>query len=192
MSSGGNGDLHTPITRRVRADPQRRADGDLPGLGPRHSGRAFVIAAGVALGVIGALLYAAFLHWRATHRELAAFGRDEVAATIAPLSEIEPPGVDAGPWRSAVADTRAMIEAVTASGALDRPRSEALRDELRGRVADATPQTAVAVLRSIWDDLERRAGPVATREFLRPPHPPRRPAILRDGAPGAGPAPASR
>lgn len=188
MASGGNGDLHTPITRRVRLDPRRRVEGDSTPLGPRHSGRAFVIAAGVSLVLIGALIYAAFLDWMTAHREIVAFGRDEVAPTITPLAEMEPPGVDVGEWRSAVDDTRALIAAATASGLLDRPRMETLRDELRERVADATPATAVDALRSIWDDLERRAGPALTRQFLRPPRPPQRPALLRDPEPPAVPA----
>lgn len=183
MSSGPNGDLHTPITRRLHTNPRRRADeGNPSALGPRHSGRRFVIAAVLSLVALLGMLYAAFLDWRGRHEELAAFGRDEVATVVWPLAEVQPPGVEAETWRAAVADTRAMIEAVATSGMLDRARLEALRDELDQCVAEATPATAVAALRAVWDDLERRAGPVITREFLRPPQPPRRPAILRNDA----------
>ncbi len=138
-----------------------------------------MVAAALSLVVVGGLIYASFLDWRARHQELVAYGREQVAPTVAPLVDIKPPGVPAEDWQQAVADTRALIEALTAAGVLDRPRMEALKAELEAKVAAATPETAVATLRALWDDLERRAGPVLNREFLRPPQPPTRPAILQ-------------
>jgi hypothetical protein len=162
------------------ANPRFRFDdpGSPRAQGPRLSGRRFVAAGVVALLVLWGALYVAFRDWRARHRALAEFGRAAVAPAVEPLAGLRPPGVDPADWSRAVADTRAMLVALTASGLLDRPRMEALRDELRGRVARARDETAVETLRSLWDDMEARAGPVLTRKAERPPHPPPRPAIL--------------
>jgi hypothetical protein len=156
-----------------------RLDGVAQALGRGYSGR-WVVAFGIiALAVVWGVLYVAFLQWRARHQALAAFGRIEVAPVVEPLAKLRPPGVEEPEWQQSVADTRAMLDAVTGAGLLDRAGLEALRDELRGRIATATPESAIATLRSIWDDMERRAGPVLTRDPDRPPHPPRRPELLK-------------
>jgi hypothetical protein len=168
-----------PFHKRFRRDGRDRAEA----LGPRHDGRWFVTLGVLTLIVLWAALYVAFRDWRARHRALAEFGREAVAPTVDPLAKLRPPGVDPTEWVSAVADTHAMLVVVTSSGLLDRPRLEALRAELGQRVAGATPETAVATLRAIWDDMEARAGPILTRESQRPPHPPRRPELLGGARP---------
>lgn len=165
------------MPHRLRLDPR---SGDPKALGPAHSGRRFVLIGAAALLLAWAGLYLVFRDWRARHRALAEFGRIEVATAVAPLADISPPDVDPAAWRRAVADTRAMLVAVTGAGLLDRPKMATLRDELHQRVAASRPGTAVATLRAIWDDMERRAGPVLLREYERPPHPPRRPDVLKD------------
>jgi hypothetical protein len=162
--------------KRFRLDD--RSD---PGvLGGRHSGRRWVAAGACALVLAWGGLYLAFRDFRARHRALAEYGRSAVATTVDPLAKLRPPGVDPAEWPRAVADTHAMLVAVTASGLLDRPRMEALRDELKRRVGQATPDTALETLRGIWDDMEARAGPILTRRGERPPHPPERPALISD------------
>lgn len=155
-------------------------------LGRGYSGRWAVALGVVALLVVWIGLYGAFRGWRSRYRALAEFGRTSVAPTVDPLADRVPPGVDAGQWRGVVARTHAMLAFVTAAGLLDRPRMEALRDELSRRVAAATPETAIAVLRAIWDDMERRAGPVLLRDPERPPQPPRRPGLLKRESPSPG------
>lgn len=54
-----------------------------------------------------------------------------------------------------------------------------LRDDLRGRFAKTTPETAIADLSGLWDDMERQAGPVLTRKSQRPPFAPERPELLK-------------
>lgn len=130
------------------------------------------------IGLVAILLYVSFQSWKAHYRALAEFGRSEVAPVVDPLAELQPPGVAREDWRRAVADTHTLLVVLTTSGLLDRAAMEALRDELRGRVAAAAPATAIDTLGGIWDDLVKRAGPTLTVKPSRPPFPPDRPAIL--------------
>ncbi|HEX8201213.1 MAG TPA: hypothetical protein VF590_12055 [Isosphaeraceae bacterium] len=154
-------------------------------LGPRHSGRAFVVAAVLTVLLIWGLLALAFRDWRVRYRARADFGRHAVAAAIDPLASSVPPGVSPPEWRRAVDATHAMLVEVATSGRLDRPQLEALRADLARRVAGARPETARAVLAGIWDAMESK-----TR--LRDPT--RRPELAagpRDAS-AAPPGPASR
>jgi hypothetical protein len=142
----------------------------------RHSGRRFVIAAVLVVLAIWGALYLAFRDWRTRYLERATFGARQVAPAIDPLADVVPLGVEAGPWRLAVAETHRMLVTLTASNLLDEPQMRELRDRLTATVTQATPATALGDLASLWDDLEDRAGPVLStrhpRPRLLPPHPP--------------------
>jgi hypothetical protein len=141
-------------------------------LGPRHSGRVFVIAAVLTIVLIWGLLYLVFRDWRARYRERADFGRREVATAVDPLAELVPPGVASAEWRRAVEATHAMLAEVTTSGRLDLPQMQALRDDLARRVAGARPETARAVLAGLWEEMESKTR---LRDQTR------RPEILSEG-----------
>ncbi len=173
MATARNG---TPA-RRLRLD--RRPEGD--DSGHLLSGKRFVLAAGLVLALTWGGLSLVFRDWRARHRELAAYGREHVAAAVEPLADTPPPGVGAVEWRAAVDSTRRMLADVTASGLLDRPGLDDLRLDLEGRVATARarPATALAVLSGLWDDMGRKTR---LRTDLVP-----RPKLL--GGPGTSPSP---
>jgi hypothetical protein len=152
------------------------------------SGRRFVIAGLLATLVIVGAVYLAFLDWRTRYRALAEFGATEIAPLVDPLAVRVPQGIDPLAWRRAVDDTHAMLVALTGAGVLDRPQIEAMRVEIASRAARATPATARGELIALWDDLERRAGPVLAPDVGPPPrgsrhtarHPrPARPELLR-------------
>ncbi len=147
-------------------------------LGPARSGRAFVIVAVVAIAAIWGTLFLVFRDWRERHRALSAFGATEVAALVDPLASNVPPGVPARAWRSAVSDTHAMLVTVTSAGLLDRDGLESLRDDLRARISRMTPETEVKGLSDLWDDMQKRAGPVLLNRSSRPPFAPPRPKVL--------------
>jgi len=148
-----------------------RLDGRPGGEGPERllSGKRFVLAAGLVLAITWGGLYLAFRDWRARHRELAAYGREHVAVAVDLLAGATPPGVPPGEWREAVDSTRRMLADVTASGLLDRPALDALLADLDGRVvkARAEPDSAVAVLSGLWDDMGRKT-PLRTDLVPRP------------------------
>ena len=154
MTSSRNGDPGRDFARRLRHDPRPEGHGPVR----LFSGRRFVIAAALVMAVTWGGLYLIFRDWRAHHRELAAYGREQVAAAIDPLADLRPPGVEPEEWRTAVALTRKMLEDVTASGLMDRPGLDALRADLEGRVAGsrARPERALGVLAGIWEDMGRK------------------------------------
>ena len=155
-------------------------------LGPSRSGKKFVIAAFLTIAALWLGLVLAFRDWKGRHQELAAYGAREVAPLVDPLAERVPPGVEPKEWRSAVADTHAMLETLTASGLLDQKETmEALRADLAARFAKASPETASGVLSNLWDEMQAKAGPVLTGRPSRPPYCPPRPVIL-GGKAGAG------
>ena len=147
-------------------------------LGSGSSGRRFVIAGVLVIFVLWGVLFWIFQDWRARHRALSLFGATEVATVVNPLTETVPPGVDPKTWKAAVADTRMMLETVTASGMLDRKAMEQLRDDLRARVARTSPETAIGTLSKLWDEMQAKAGPILMGRPSRPPFPPPRPKIL--------------
>jgi hypothetical protein len=155
------------------------------------SGRWFVIAGLLATLAIFGAVYLAFLDWRTRYRALAEFGAKEVAPLVDPLASRVPQGVDPEAWRRAVDDTHGMLVALTGAGVLDRPQIEAIRAEVASRVARATPATARVELTALWDDLERRAGPVLAPDTAPPSHGsrhaarhprPARPVLLRSNS----------
>jgi hypothetical protein len=156
--------------------------------GGSASGRWFVIAGLLALLVIFGAVYLAFLDWRTRYRALAEFGAMEVAPLVDPLASRVPSGVDPEAWRRAVDDTHDMLLALTSAGVLSRSQLETIRAEVASRVARSTPATTRDELIALWDDLERRAGPVLAPDVTPPPrgsrhaarHPrPARPELLQ-------------
>jgi hypothetical protein len=94
-----------------------------------------------------------------------------------------------------VADTHALLVALTGAGLLDRSQMEALRADVAARVARATSESARAELSKLWDDIEARAGPAVAPDDSPPPpgsrqaarHPrPRRPELLGPAAGAKG------
>ena len=155
-----------------RDDPRRwRFDdrGGDPVEAPSWSGRLTVGGLVVGVLVLWLGLDLAFRGWRERYRALAEFGAREVAPAVDPLAQMSPPDVPPDEWRRAVADTHAMLLALTGAGVLDRGLMERLRDDLRERVAGARPETAKADLARLWDDLERQAGPVIAPDLIPPP-----------------------
>ena len=154
-----------------------------------RSGRRVVAAFVATVLLLWFGLDRAFRHWTARHEARARFGVEAVAPAVDPLAALTPPDVPSGAWHAAVADTHAILVALTAGGILDERQMDALRRRLDGQVREAAgrPEAARAALARIWDDLERDAGPAIAPDVVPPPpnsrhaqrHPrPRRPAIL--------------
>lgn len=123
-----------------------------------HSGRLFVLAAGVTLLLVWGILYVCFREWRAGYRARALYGKTQVISTIDPMRVLLPPKVDADAWRSAVDETRAMLLTLVDSNLLDLRAMDALRLELVQHVHRASAQPAVAVteLAEIWNETADR------------------------------------
>jgi hypothetical protein len=160
-------------TRRLRFDSLASiVTGDTAGLNPGsatataeviplgHSGRRFVIVAGITVLLIWGALYLIFREWRAKYRERAAYGLTQVVPAIDPLAEITPPSLDPIAWRDAVLQTHAMLATVTSSNLLDAAEMRQLRAELDQAVTQARthPETALNELAAIWNVQADRAG----------------------------------
>ena len=106
MSNARNGHDQTyrDPARRLRFDDMAAiVAGNSPGpseaaarqCSPRgHSGRRFVLVAGVIVLLIWGTLYLVFREWRAKYRERAQYGATQVVPAIEPLRGVMPPGVD--------------------------------------------------------------------------------------------------
>ena len=123
-----------------------------------HSGRRFVLAAGVAVLLIWGTLYLVFRDWRAKYRERARYGATQVVPAIDPLRSIVPPNVGDAAWRDAIDQTRAMLLTVTGSNLLDVKEMDRLRAELSQHVGRACdhPETALGELAAIWKHVADR------------------------------------
>jgi len=152
--------------RAIRPRPPTPAAPSPPA---RVSGRRVVGAMVAAVLTLWLGLDLAFRGWRARHQARAEFGATRVAPAIDPLAEATPPGVPPLEWRRAVADTHAMLLALTGSGFLDESRMDGLRREIASRVVAARPETARVTLAGLWDDLERDAGPLVAADLAPPP-----------------------
>jgi hypothetical protein len=152
--------------RRLRFDDPasivaRDSAGSHPGSAPLtaevlprgHSGRRFVLVAGIAVLSIWGALYLIFREWRANYRQRAAYGLNQVVPAIDPLAEIAPPSLDPIAWRDAVHQTHAMLVTVISSNLLDVAAMRRLGDELDQAVARARahPETALDELAAIWN-----------------------------------------
>jgi hypothetical protein len=123
-----------------------------------HSGRRFVLAAGVAVLLIWGTLYLVFRDWKARYQDRARYGATQVVPTIDPLRSIAPPDVGEVAWRDAIDQTRAMLLTVTGSNLLDVKDMDRLRAELSQHVGRACdhPETALAELAQIWNQVADR------------------------------------
>jgi hypothetical protein len=123
-----------------------------------HSGRWFVLVAGMVVLLIWGALYLFFRDWKAKYRERALYGTTHVVPTIEPLRALLPPRVDHIAWRDAIDQTRAMLLTVTSSNLLDVKAMDDLRIELARHVRRACgqPSTAVEELAEIWNDVADR------------------------------------
>jgi len=124
-----------------------------------HSGRRFVLVAGLMVLVIWGVLFVIFRDWRARYRARAAYGATHVVPAIDPLEAIVPANVNADEWGDAVRQTRAMLMTVTSSNLLDIKEMERLRAELDQFVARARahPDTGPHELAAIWNEMAERA-----------------------------------
>ncbi len=176
-----------PQARRWRLDDRQKETGNDLRLESRATGRWVVIAIVVGVLALWLGLTLTFRAWKARYQALAEFGETQVAPVIDPLASIVPPDVASTDWRVAVSDTHAMLVALTGAGVLDEGQMQDLRREIAASVAAARPETARRTLASLWDDLERKAGPVIAPDLVPPPahsrqakrHPrPARPKVL--------------
>ncbi len=153
------------------------------------SGRWVVAAFVVVVLVTWGGLDRAFRSWTARYQARATFGATQVAPTVDPLARLAVPAVSPAAWQAAVADTHAMLVALTGAGLLDEVQMGALRQRLVVRVEQATahPDQARVILAQVWDEIERNAGPTIAPDLIPPPagsrhaqrHPrPPRPALL--------------
>lgn len=133
------------------------------------SGRRAVVALVATVLALWLGLDLAFRAWKARYDALAGFGASKVAPAIDPLAEMIPPDISPSDWRAAVADTHAMLLALTGAGVLDQSQMDQLRQDVADRVARARPETALKTLANLWDDLERKAGPVIAPDLTPPP-----------------------
>jgi hypothetical protein len=123
-----------------------------------HSGRRFVLAAGMTVLLIWGTLYLFFRDWRARYRERALYGATQIVPAIDPLRSLLPADVDHVAWRDAVDQTRAMLITVTGSNLLDVNDMGKLRLELGEHVRRACdqPATALVELAEIWNEVADR------------------------------------
>jgi hypothetical protein len=127
--------------------------------GQDHSGRRFVIVAGLVLLTIWGGLYLAFASWRAKYRERAAYGALHVVSAIDPLKAVVPPGTEPQAWRDAVLATQDMLRTVVGSNLLDVDKMDKLRNELDQSVKRVTahPESGRDELATIWNEMADRA-----------------------------------
>jgi hypothetical protein len=165
MTSTPNGHQNGSPSRRFRLDEltsnsvqTAAAQGSLA-LPRAHSGRRFVLGAGLVLLLLWGALYLVFRDWRSRYNERAQFGATQVAPVIDALADTPPPGVTAGDWRNAVRDTHDLLVTVTGSNLLDRQQMLSLRQELEQTVARARahPETARDELAGVWNLVADRA-----------------------------------
>jgi hypothetical protein len=171
MAAVSNGNPGNRPSRRLRFDeypPNRTAPGRTRERDAGHSGRRVVIGGVLSFLVLAGGLSLAFRDWRARYRDRADFGARRVATAIDPLAGLVPPDVPRDDWRRAVADAHAMLVTLTASNLLDLDQMRDLRAELDARVARTRPETALAELAALWDDLNDRAGPTLIDRHPRP------------------------
>ncbi len=141
------------------------AENDAAGLA---SGRRFVTAAVIVVLVLWGSIYLVFRQWRSGYRERADFGARYVATAIDPLATVVPDGAPPEAWQRTVAETHAMLAALTAANIMDRGQMESLGRRVSSVVSRSRPATALDDLASLWDEIESRAGPIVRGRHPRP------------------------
>lgn len=126
------------------------------------SGRKFIIGLVMVVLTCWGGLWLAFQSWRANYEEKAQIGR-EVARKIRPLVDFRPESISPSQWEDTVDHAEAMLIAVTGSNLLNGEQLVELGQQVQELVDQAhdQPERSVSLLKSLWDDLSRRAGPVA-------------------------------
>jgi hypothetical protein len=152
LASVGSGDRAQSITGGAIAIAEVLPRG--------HSGRRFVLVAGITVLSIWGALYLVFRDWRAKYHERTAYGMTQVVPAIDPLAELTPPTLDPIAWRDAVQRTHNMLVTVVSSNLINVAEMQRIRAELDEAVARAQtrPEMAVDELASIWNNLADRAG----------------------------------
>ncbi len=136
-----------------------------PNLGDQKSGtsgRRFIVLFTITVLIFWASLWVSFRFWKSGYDQKAQVGR-ETARHIRKLVEARPDGVSASVWEDTVDHAEAMLIAVTGSNLLNIQQIQALTVEIDARVVAATrqPNQGPAILKELWDELAKRAGPVA-------------------------------
>ena len=126
------------------------------------SGRRFIILFTIAVLIFWASLWLGFRAWKSGYDLKAQAGR-ETARHIRKLVESRPTGVSVNVWEDTVDHAEAMLIAVTGSNLLNYQQIEALKIEIDQRVEAARrdPNQGPSILKELWDELAKRAGPVA-------------------------------
>jgi hypothetical protein len=172
--------LEQSAARGTRRGAARSHGSTASWLGRSYSGRRFVALGVIAILVVWGSLYLVFRDWRARYRVRAAYGVQQVAPAVDAFRDVAPPEIDRGRWDGAVDRTRDMLVTVLSSNLLGLDDMRALRAELDRAVARAGehPETAVAELAAIWDDMSERGEFLLkdTRSLTGDRHP--RPEIL--------------
>lgn len=170
IGSNGNG------RRRDAGHGHGRRQGvDAPPEG--HSGRRFLIVAGLVLLALWGGLFLAFRDWRARYRERAEFGKARVVKAINEYYYLNDKrsGILDLAWDDAIKRTRAMLETIVASNLLDMHQMRALQAEVEAGVSRAKehPETSPAELAAVWDRMADRAEFLLTEKDRHP-----RPKVL--------------
>ena len=126
------------------------------------SGRRFIVLFTITILIFWASLWVGFRFWKSGYDQKAQVGR-ETARHIRKLVEARPAGVSVAVWEDTVDHTEAMLIAVTGSNLLNLEQIQALTVEIDERVATAIrePNQGPYLLKGLWDELAKRAGPVA-------------------------------
>ena len=126
------------------------------------SGRRFIVLFTITILIFWASLSVGFRFWKSGYDQKAQVGR-ETARHIRKLVEARPAGVSVAVWEDTVDHTEAMLIAVTGSNLLNLDQIQALTVEIDERVATAIrePNQGPSLLKGLWDELAKRAGPVA-------------------------------
>lgn len=139
--------------------PNQKSQMDQPGT---VSGRRFIVALVVVILVSWGCLWLGFRSWRSGYEQRALAGR-QVAHLIRPLTQSRPERISPAQWEDTVDHTEAMLIAVTGSNLLNTKNLDELGVQVKGLVERALkdPEQGPTLLLELWDDMSRRAGPVA-------------------------------
>ena len=162
--------------------PRVRIDATSPGV----SGRRVVLAICVVVLALWGALTLAMSSWKAAYAAKAEYGRTQIAPLVDPLEKCVPQGIDVDEWGAAVKATHTMLHALTAANLLEMDALQSLRADLVVRLRDPQPETVRVTLTELWDELEKKAGPVlnasqpppATSRHAKRVERPERPALL--------------